>query len=181
MRNSVLLLFSGIAALLVVVLVWTYFSASGPAIRPSGGGPAMLAGAPAASFPVKRLDGHPDSLANYRGKVTLINLWASWCAPCRSETPALEKLYEEDRGRGLVVLGINQGDSADAASSFAREMHLEYPILLDEGQQYGRAYVAVGLPTSVIVDKSGHIVRGIDGEMTLEQMQAAVDPVLAAK
>ncbi len=177
-----LLLFALIAGAAVAALVGTYFSQSGPAIRPGGGGgPSMLAGAPAATYTVKRLDGQPDSLDRYRGKVTLVNLWASWCAPCRSETPALERLYEEDRGRGLVVLGIDQGESPEAASAFVREMKLQYPILLDDGQKYGRAYAAVGLPTSIVVDRTGHIVRGIDGEMTIDQMRDAVDPVLAKK
>jgi cytochrome c biogenesis protein CcmG, thiol:disulfide interchange protein DsbE len=138
----------------------------------------MLAGAPAQSYPVKTLAGSTDSLDRYHGHVVLINLWASWCAPCRSETPALEQLYQQDRSRGLVILGIDQGESADAAASFAKEMKLSYPILLDTDQQYGRAYAAIGLPTSLVVDGSGHIVRGIDGELTLAQMHEAVDPVL---
>jgi len=178
----VLLLFALIAAAALTALVGTYFAQGGPAIRPpAGGGPSMLAGAPAATYIVKRLDGQPDSLDKYRGKVALVNLWASWCAPCRSETPALERLYEEDRDRGLVVLGIDQGESAEAAAAFVREMKLTYPILVDEGQKYGRAYAAVGLPTSIVVDRTGHIVRGIDGEMSIDQMREAVDPVLAKK
>jgi hypothetical protein len=60
-------------------------------------------------------------------------------------------------------------------------LHLAYPIWLDEGQQYGRAYAAVGLPTSIVVDRTGHIVRGIDGEMTLAQMRDAIVPVLRAQ
>jgi thiol-disulfide isomerase/thioredoxin len=182
MRNLGLLVAAVVAAVAVIFVVVPYFSQSGPALRPGAvGGPAMLAGAPAASYPVKRLDGGSDSLASYRGKVVLVNLWASWCAPCRSESPALEQLYQENRSRGLVVLGIDQGESAEAASAFARELHLAYPILLDEGQQYGRAYAAVGLPTSIVVDRTGHIVRGIDGEMTLAQMRDAIVPVLRAQ
>jgi cytochrome c biogenesis protein CcmG/thiol:disulfide interchange protein DsbE len=89
-------------------------------------------------------------------------------------------LYRDDRGKGLVVLGIDQGESAAAASAFAKEMNLSYPILLDEDQQYGRAYAAIGLPTSLVVDRTGHIVRGIDGELSLAQMHDAVDPLLQA-
>jgi thiol-disulfide isomerase/thioredoxin len=171
-----------IAAAAMTALVGTYFAQGGSALRPDGGGgPSMLAGAPAATYTVKRLNGQSDSLEHYRGKVTLVNLWASWCAPCRSETPALERLYEENRTRGLVVLGIDQGESTEAASAFVRQMRLTYPILVDEGQRYGRAYAAVGLPTSILVDRSGHIVRGIDGEMSIDQMRDAVEPVLAKK
>jgi thiol-disulfide isomerase/thioredoxin len=141
----------------------------------------MLAGAPAQSFPIKRLDGARDSLDNYRGRIVLVNLWASWCTPCRTETPALEQLYQENRAKGLVMLGINQGESADAAARFVREMKLTYPILLDEDQRYGRAYAAVGLPTSLVVDRSGHIRPGIDGALTLAQMRDVVASALRAK
>ncbi len=169
----------GVFALVVVFFtVRSYFGAEGFARGP-GGGPALLAGAPAASYAVKTLDGASDSLDRYRGRVLFVNLWASWCAPCRSETPALERLFEENRTRGLVVLGIDQGESAAAAGSFVKEMKLRYPILLDEGEQYGRAYAAIGLPTSLVVDRAGHIVRGIDGEVTLAQMREAVAPLLA--
>jgi thiol-disulfide isomerase/thioredoxin len=168
-----------VVALAVVILTFrVYFSEPGGPANALLGGPSMLAGAPAQSYPVVALDGKSDSLERYRGHVVLVNLWASWCAPCRSETPALERLYEEDRGLGLVVLGINQGESAGAASAFANEMKLRYPIRLDEGQAYGRAYAAVGLPTSIVVDREGRIVRGIDGELTLAQMNDAVGPAL---
>jgi peroxiredoxin len=90
-------------------------------------------------------------------------------------------LYERDRSRGLVVLGIDQGESARAAAAFATEMKLSYPILVDEDQQYGRAYAAIGLPTSLVVDRGGRIVRGIDGELSLAQMSDAVDPLLRAR
>jgi thiol-disulfide isomerase/thioredoxin len=178
-RQTSGLLVALIALVAIAYTVKLYFGAGGPpASRLGGGGPAMLAGAPAQSYPTRTLRGGTDGLDRYRGHVVFVNLWASWCAPCRSETPALESLYRDDAARGLVVLGIDQGESAEAAGAFAKEMHLSYPILLDEDQQYGRAYAAVGLPTSLIVDATGHIVRGIDGEMSLAQMHEAVDPLL---
>jgi len=156
-----------------------YLSAGGgPAGNAFGGGPAMLAGAPAQSYAVKDLAGRDDALDRYRGHVVLVNLWASWCAPCRSETPALEQLYETERGKGLVVLGIDEGESARVAAGFAKEMNLRYPILVDEEQLYGRAYASIGLPTSVVVGRDGRIARGIDGELTLAQMREAVEPLL---
>jgi thiol-disulfide isomerase/thioredoxin len=168
-------------ALAAVVLTFRAYLGESSGLAGALGGPAMLAGAPAESYPVKDLAGKSDALERYRGHVVLVNLWASWCAPCRSETPALEQLYEADRGKGLVVLGIDQGESARAAAAFAGEMTLRYPILLDEDQRYGRAYAAVGLPTTLVVDRSGHIVRGIDGEMTLAQMRDVIGPVLRAQ
>ena len=143
-----------------------------------GGGPASLAGAPAQSFEVRRTDGRTDSLAKHRGQVVLLNLWATWCPPCREEMPALERFARENAGN-VVVLGVDQGESAAAAQTFAKERGVTFPILVDEQQQYGRAYEGIGLPTSVVVGRDGHVVKGIDGAMTLEQMRAAVAPALA--
>ncbi|MDQ2858336.1 MAG: TlpA family protein disulfide reductase [Candidatus Eremiobacteraeota bacterium] len=170
-----------IALLVLVAIVATirmyFLPGAGPAR--GGGGPAALAGAPAQSYTLARLDGKSDGLAAYRGRVVLVNLWASWCAPCRSETPALEQLYEENRHRNFVVLGIDQGESAATARGFAKDMRLSYPILIDSDQEYGRAYAAIGLPTSLVVDRAGRIVRGFDGEMSLAAMRDAVLPLLS--
>lgn len=166
---------------IIAVLVFAFYTNGEPPRRDVALGPAMLAGAPAASFDVKRLDGSEASLASYRGKVVLVNLWATWCPPCREEMPALEKLYQDDRSKGLVVLGIDQGESAKVAGEYARERGVSFPVLVDDAQQYGRAYAAQGIPTSVLVDRRGRIVKGIDGQMTLAQMQALVTPLLRAK
>lgn len=146
--------------------------------RAGGGGPAALAGAPAKSFDVRRTDGRTDSLAKHRGQVVLLNLWATWCPPCRDEMPVLERFSRENAGK-VVVLGVDQGESADVAQAFAKERGVTFAILVDEQQQYGRAYEGIGLPTSVIVGRDGHVVKGVDGAMTLEQMRAAVAPALA--
>ena len=141
------------------------------------GGPGRLAGAPAQSFPLPRTDGRTDSVAAHRGQVVLMNLWATWCPPCREEMPALEHLAHAYAGR-VVVLGIDQGEAASVAAAYARERGVTFPILVDEHQQYGSTYEGVGLPTTVIVGRDGRIVRGVDGAMTFEQMRAAVAPAL---
>ena len=179
-RHVLLVAAAAVALVVVVATVDVYFGGGGAAGR-GGGGPALLAGAPAQSYVVKTLDGGSGSLDRYRGHVVLLNLWASWCAPCRSETPSLERLYRQEGNRGLVVLGVDQGESAATAAAFAREMRLSYPILLDEDQRYGRAYAAIGLPTSLVVDRRGRIVRGIDGELSFAQMHDAVEPLLRAQ
>jgi cytochrome c biogenesis protein CcmG/thiol:disulfide interchange protein DsbE len=146
----------------------------------SGGGPGQLAGAPAQSFEVRRTDGRADSLAAHRGQVVLLNLWATWCPPCREEMPALEAFARESKGR-VVVLGADQGEASSVAAQYAKERGVTFPILVDEQQQYGRTYAAVGLPTTIVVSRDGHVVKGIDGAMTLQQMRDAVAPALAAK
>ncbi len=181
MRRHVPLLLTSILALVVIALsIRHYFTNDGTAGL-GGGGPALLAGAPARSYTAPKLHGGTGSLAQYRGRVVLVNLWATWCSPCRSETPSLERLYQQRRARGLVVLGVDQGESAARIAAFAREMKLTYPILIDEEQRYGRTYAAVGLPTTIVVNRAGRIVQGIDGELTFAAMREAVDPLLRAR
>jgi len=169
-----------VCGVVLIAVGFTYFGGAGSGGR-FGTGPGSLAGAPAASYVVARLGGGEDALDRHRGKVLIVNLWASWCGPCRSETPALERVYEEARARGLLVIGINEGESSERAGAFAREFGLQYPILLDEDQRYGRAYAALGLPTTLVVDRNGRIVSGHDGEMTLAEMRAAIAPLLRAQ
>jgi cytochrome c biogenesis protein CcmG/thiol:disulfide interchange protein DsbE len=95
--------------------------------------------------------------------------------------PALEQFYAENRAKGVVVLGVDQGESAAAAGAFARAHGVTFPILLDADEQYGRSYAAIGLPTTVIVDRRGHVMRGIDGQLSLAQMREAVGPALRAQ
>jgi thiol-disulfide isomerase/thioredoxin len=162
-----------------VVFLSACYNAPDPGKGPSGGGPGTLAGAPAQSFDVRRTDGRLDSLARHRGQVVLLNLWATWCPPCREEMPALQRFARESAGK-VVVLGVDQGESAEVAQAFAKERGVTFPVLVDEQQQYGRAYAALGLPTSVIVARDGHVVKGIDGPLTIEQMREVVAPALAS-
>jgi peroxiredoxin len=171
-----------VAAVLAGMLVSGCYSGGGPAHSvDGGGGPAMLAGAPAVSYAIPRVGGGSDSLAAHRGSIVVMNFWATWCPPCKEEMPALESLYRSERGRGLVVLGIDQGESAATAGAFAKAHGVTFPILVDADQQYASSYVSVGLPTTVIVGRNGHVVRGIDGAQTLQQFHALVGPLLAAK
>jgi peroxiredoxin len=178
----VLRISSFVGAVLVGVLAAGCYSGGGPKHSvDGGGGPATLSGAPAVSYAIPRVGGGTDSLASHRGSIVLMNFWATWCAPCQEEMPALEALYRSDRARGLVVLGIDQGETAATAGKFAQAHGVTFPILVDADQQYASSYVSVGLPTTVLVGRDGHVVRGIDGAQTLGQFQALVGPLLAAK
>jgi peroxiredoxin len=162
------------AAALVAVLFWLALPGSSVATGPLG-----LIGKQAPSFAVSNDDGRSAALADYRGKIVVLNLWASWCPPCRAEMPDLEKLHQAYASRGVVVLGVDQGESADRARAFATSLRITYPVLIDDGQQYGLVYAALGLPTTVVVDRGGVVRQAFDGPLTYPQMRAAVDPLLA--
>lgn len=164
------------AAALVVVVAFVYFSAAGNNGRALG--PASLAGSSAQSFEVQSLSGTRVSLHTYRGKIVVLNLWASWCPPCRAEMPDLQRLYSAYRKQNLVVLGVNQGESIEQARTFARALGIHFPILVDQAQQYGRVYAALGMPTTFIIRPDGTVYRGFDGALSYGQMVAAVRPLL---
>ena len=119
--------------------------------------PGLLLGSPAPEFELSRADGGSVSLADYRGQVVLLNFWATWCLPCRSEMPLIQQTYDDLGGQGFVALGVNFDEPATAVSSFAEELELDFPLLLDPGGEVQRLYRVIGYPTSVMLDREGRI------------------------
>lgn len=163
------LLIVAAAAIALIILV-PLFRSQGPSVS----GPAGMAGQAAPVFSLHDDRGAVVSLAQYRGKIVVMNLWASWCPPCRAEMPDLQTVAREYAKDGVVVIGVNQGESAARASAFARSLEIAFPIWIDDGQQYGRVYAALGLPTTVVIDRLGAVERGFDGPLTIEQMRSTV-------
>jgi peroxiredoxin len=167
-----------ILALALVVVVLEPFFTSRPA---KVAGPAGLTGESAPVFALRDDRGSHVSLERYRGRLVVMNLWASWCPPCRAEMPDLQRLATLYAGRGIAVLGVNEGESAERARAFAEALQIRFPIWIDGNEQYGRTYAALGLPTTIILDRRGAVVRGFDGAMTLDQMRAVVGPLMASR
>lgn len=111
----------------------------------------------------------------------MINFWASWCIPCRSEMPELTKAYYAYRDQGLVILGLNatEQDTLDDAKAFVEEFDIPYPILLDEeGHVTNDDYRLLGFPTSVFIDWNG-VIRHVQlGEMKAEQINRYIEMVV---
>jgi peroxiredoxin len=110
------------------------------------------------SFGGRTVDGRPVSLATLRGRVILINFWASWCAECRPEMPALEHLHREYGSRGLTVLGINARERGEAVQVYAKELGLTFPLLLDSQGEIGALFGVIGLPTTFLIARDGRAV-----------------------
>ena len=144
-------------------------------------GPGALSGEAAPVFSLLDDRGRPVSLALYRGHVVLINLWASWCPPCRAEIPDLQRLAEARASSGIAIIGVNEGESAQRARAFADSLGIRFPIWMDATQRYGRTYAALGLPTTVILDRRGIVVRGFDGPLTYAQMESAIAPLVRTR
>ncbi|MEE8121684.1 MAG: TlpA disulfide reductase family protein [Anaerolineales bacterium] len=161
--------------------LWTWASAV-PADATTGGLiPSPRVGFLAPDFTLESLSGDPISLADMRGKVIVLNLWASWCPPCREEMPALQRVYQENHERGLEVLAVNMTaqDNLAAVEAFVQEFNLTFPILLDISGEVGKAYLMRALPTTFFIDQEGVIQRVIvGGPMSEVTLQSTVEQLL---
>ena len=122
--------------------------------------PAAAVGRAAPAFRLRALDGSLTALTDHRGQYVLLNFWASWCGPCRGETPELQEFFER-QSPGLVVVGVNQQETVETAREFAEAFGVTYPIPLDTDGQVSSAYrVSTGLPVSFLIDPEGVIQTG---------------------
>lgn len=107
--------------------------------------------------------GNSINLSAYQGKVVLLTFFATWCGPCRSEMPDIESIYTKFKDRGFDVVAVDLAENASAASSYAHQLGLTFPIALDTTGRIGLAYGARAIPTSYLIDRSGDVVAGTIG------------------
>jgi cytochrome c biogenesis protein CcmG/thiol:disulfide interchange protein DsbE len=152
----------------------------------SKGEAAIDVGDPAPDGELERLvpEGGTGQIADYRGRWLLINFWASWCDPCRTEAPALESFWQAHRDQGVTVLGVNLDDTTDDAQGFIREFGLTYPQLRDgDGRQWRDDYGMTGFPESFLIDPEGRLAvirRGpVDERVLAQQFEPAIEGLAA--
>jgi len=114
-------------------------------------------------FELKDLKGAKRKLSNYRGKLVFLNFWATWCGPCRIEMPSMQRLYDELKDEGLVILAIDLQEETKRVRKFVSRYKLTFPILLDQKGEVGALYSARSIPTTYLIDKDGMIFGGAIG------------------
>jgi len=166
-----------------------------PMLRKDGGGESLTSPAPGSGGPTKQAsceaEGHatydfvlknelnaPVKLADYKGKVAIVNFWATWCGPCKTEIPDFVRLYDEYKDKGLVIVGISVDDSAEQLQAFMKEYKMNYPVLQmtpEVESAWGPFY---GYPTSYIVAKDGSICNKHLGPATKETFEREIKALL---
>jgi thiol-disulfide isomerase/thioredoxin len=120
-------------------------------------------------------------LENYRGKVLFLNLWATWCGPCRAEMPSMEKLYQRFKDKGLDILAVNIQERKADVEAFMRRNKLTFPAALDEDGRIAQQYGVMGIPTSYILDRQGRVILRLVGSINWDDPKifAAFEALLA--
>jgi cytochrome c biogenesis protein CcmG/thiol:disulfide interchange protein DsbE len=123
--------------------------------------------------------GSPRSLSDYRGQVVLVNLWATWCPPCKEEMPALQSFYNKYRDQGFVIVAINDGDPKADVLQFVDDYKLTFPVWLDPNYiATEQAFKTLNLPSSFVIDRDGTIQIQWVGGITLRNLEKHVSPLI---
>lgn len=149
-----------------------------PLARTDSAAVGRLVGQPAPALSAIDLDGRAWSMANGRGRLTWINFWATWCPPCRTEMPMMQRLSEQ-YGERLLILGVNWAEESSTIEDFVERYAIDYPILLDPTlDNFYRWSPQFGLPRHYFVDERGVVMREILGELPPAEMVRILDELL---
>jgi peroxiredoxin len=148
---------------------------------PAGGGPPGALHSNAADFSLQDIDGHPLQLASYRGKVVLLNFWATWCTPCRAEIPNFVQFQNSYGPQGFQILGISMDDGPQPVRAFYQQFKINYPVAVGTdtvAQSYGGV---LGLPVSFLIGRDGKIAAKYVGAVQLPALEQEIKTLLASK
>lgn len=156
---------AGVAALVLAALL-TFLSLDGWSM----GSRVPTVGTPVDEFRLTDLDGKTHSLSQYRGKVVLVNFWATWCKPCTTEMPAMQASFDKLREKGFVVLAINELEDDAKVRDHIKQYGHTFPVLMDRDNKVANQFGVFGLPVSVFIDQQGRVQEYIKGGLLTEQM-----------
>jgi peroxiredoxin len=133
-------------------------------------------GMQAEDFQLDDLDGKTQRLSQYRGKIVLVNFWATWCKPCKLEMPAMQASFDKLRDKGFVVLAINELEDDAKVREFIKQYGYTFPVLMDRDNKVANQFGVFGIPVTVFVDEKGVVQEYIRGQLLTEQkIQEVVD------
>lgn len=161
------------------ILILLLFTLIGYAFRQNlKGNEELEIGDKAPDFQLESLTGERVKLSDLKGKVVLINFWATWCPPCKKEMPAIQSVYNEFHDDGFVVLAVNLAESEYIISQFKKKTDIEFPIYLDKDESVKSMYGVYYIPSSFFIDRQGKIARMYEGEMKIENLKEWIESLL---
>ena len=170
------------AVLLLLGALWIFLSADPTGASTNGRIPAPQTGFLAPDFTLETMSGRTYALSALRGNVVVVNLWASWCLPCRAEMPSIQHVHDEYKDRGLVVLAVNSTsqDNVAAVDAFVAEFGLTFPVVMDYEGKVAKLYRLTALPTTYFIGRDGVIRKvTVGGPMSEASLRATVEALLA--
>ena len=171
----------GLVALLFILLAWTLLTEEGGNLAAAA---ARGERPQAPDFTLERLDREGElTLSSLEGKVVVLNVWASWCIPCKEEAPFLERMWQQNRKRGLVVIGLDAKDFRRDARRFVGRFGLTFPIVYDGPGDTLGGYGVTGFPETFVLDRQGKVLEAFAGAVNAEEdrarLRAAIEQALA--
>ncbi len=135
---------------------------------------------PAPDFSVTTFDGQSLKLADLRGRIVVLNFWASWCIPCKEESPTLESVWQQYKNRDVIILGVAYADTDADSRAFIQQYGLTYPSAPDLGTQISYNYHITGVPETFVIDQSGQITDYYYAQVDRDKLTSALDRLLGA-
>ncbi len=143
--------------------------------------PSGPSGAPETAAPLsgKTLDGKIVSLSDFKGKVVLVDFWATWCDPCKYEIPDLIKLQDKLGSKGFAILSVSMDEDVAEVAPFAKAAKINYPIILNASERPPKGWIAPGLPTAYLIGRDGKVLQRKFGSKSIDKLAAEVEAALA--
>jgi len=155
----------------LVLLLWTLTHSNGGVAAAINRGKTPVA----PSFALTSLSGSRSiNLETYGGRVIVVNFWASWCGPCRAETPALNRLWQHWQSHLVTFVGVDTRDAEGDARSYVRKARISYPVAYDGSEQTARVYGVAALPATFVISPQGRVVARFLGPVSEQQLSAAI-------
>jgi len=172
----------GLVVLLFVLLAWTLLTEDGGDLAAAA---ARGERPQAPGFTLERLDREGElALSSLLGKAVVLNVWASWCIPCKEEAPFLEQVWQQNRDRGLVVVGLDAKDFRTDARRFMKRFALTFPIVYDGPGDTLGGYGVTGFPETFVIDREGKVVEAFAGAVNAKEdrarLRAAIEQALSS-
>jgi len=127
---------------------------------------------PAQDFVATGLDGSKTALSSLKGKIVLLNFWATWCPPCKAEMPSIEALWKATKGKAFTILALSDGESPSDVSAFIKKNGYTYPVFVDPAGSVPQRYGVQGIPTTYVIDKKGMVIARVIGGIEYNSPEA---------